>query len=72
MVCFFLLQNRIPFTVCLNAFLSSVIDFFQTASNGGKIRPSIHAALPALLVHEIIWPVPVVSAFVVVYISVAE
>ena len=55
-------QDRMPFTVCLNAFSRSAIDFSQTASNGYKIRPSIPALPPEPLEDEIAWPVPTVGA----------
>lgn len=55
-------QYRIPFTVCLNAFSRSAIDFSRTTSNGDKIRLSIPALLPEPLVDEITWPVPTVGA----------
>lgn len=54
-------QYRIPFTVCLNAFLRSAIDFSQTTSNGDKIRPSIPAVPVEPLVDEITWPLHRVS-----------
>lgn len=54
-------QYRIPFTVCLNAFSRSAIDFSQTTSNGDRIRPSIPALPPEPLVDEITWPVPTVG-----------